>query len=534
MTDNTDTRLRTECIWDLVEARAEATPDAQFAVDEHRRSFSFADFRRLAEGIAATLYERGVRAGDVVSWQLPTTVAGMAIALALTRLGAVQNPLVMMLRDPEIGFIADQLDTSMLIVRKEFRGFDHATMAERVAATRPGMKVLAIGDSVPLGDPAILPARQDSPSSARFGPDISWILYTSGTTSAPKGVKHTDRSLLAAAATFTDNVRPTPEDRCAALIPLGHVGGIGHLLHALEMGHTLLVGATFVPEETTDFLIEQGVTLVGSGLPFTNEYLRISRERGVAPLFPHARAVLMGGAGRPRTLHRDAKERLGGAGVISGYGMTECPYATWGRPEDSELQHAEFEGVPGIGGEIRIVDANDRRLPSGEIGEIRLRAPQMFKGYVDSSLDADAFDDDGFFRTGDLGRLDSDGCVCVTGRIKDIIVRKMENISAREVEEALIGHPAIAEVSVIGVPDKDSGERVCAVVVPVDADTQLTLETVREFLLTTDLNVRRFPEQVEVLDALPRNALGKIIKPDLRKRFVDDADTNEEDGDGHE
>lgn len=521
MTTSTSTRLRTDTIWELVEARAESTPDAEFAVDEHRRSFTFAEFRDLAEGIAAALYERGVCAGDVVSWQLPTTVESMALAVALTRLGAVQNPLVTMLRDKEVKFITDQLETSLLIVRSEFRGFDHAGMAARLAAARPGMEVLVVDASMPVGAPAILPPRASMSSETRFGPDISWILYTSGTTSAPKGVKHTDRTLLAAAATFTDNVQTTPQDRCAALIPVGHVGGLGHLLHALEMGHTLLVGATFVPEETTDFLIEQGVTLVGSGLPFTNEYLRISRERGVAPLFPKARAVLMGGSGRPRTLHEDAKSRLGGVGIISGYGMTECPYATWGRPDNTDLQHAEFEGVPGSGGEIRVVGAEGHELPAGEVGEIRLRAAQMFKGYVDSSLDADAFDDEGFFRTGDLGFLDADGCVSVTGRIKDIIVRKMENVSAREVEEILIGDPTIADVTVIGLPDPVSGERVCAVVVPADPDAPPTLESIREYLRTTELNVRKFPEQVEILDTIPRNPLGKIAKHELRKQFVD-------------
>lgn len=523
MTTSVSPRLSTASIWELVEARAQATPDAEFAVDEHRRSYTFAAFRDLAAGIAAALYARGVRAGDVVTWQLPTTIECMAVSVALTRLGAVQNPLVMMLRDKEVGFIADQIGTSLLIVASEFRGYDYGAMAERIRAGHPEMDVLAVDGPMPVGDPTTLPPwakSTESVSQTRFGPDVKWIFYTSGTTSAPKGVKHTDRGLLAASATFTDHVMTTPDDRCAAMIPVGHVGGIGHLLHALEMGHTLIVSATFVPEESTDFLIEQGVTLVGSGLPFTNEYLRISRERGVVPLFPDARVVLMGGSGRPRTLHGEAKERLGGVGIVSGYGMTECPYATWGRPGDTDLQHAEFEGTPGRGGDIRIVDDAGSVLPAGEIGEIRLRAAQMFQGYVDATLDAGAFDDDGFFRTGDLGFLDSDGCVSVTGRIKDIIVRKMENISAREVEEVLIGDPTIVDVSVIGVPDAVSGERVCAVVVPADPASPPTLESVREYLRTTELNVRKFPEQVEVLEVLPRNAMGKIVKPELRKRFV--------------
>ncbi|WGL54080.1 AMP-binding protein [Nocardioides sp. BP30] len=510
--------LTSTTVWRLVADRADLTPQAEFAVDEHGRHVTFAAFRDLALGIAAGLAERGVRAGDVVSWQLPTSVESMALAVALARLGAVQNPIIPMLRAGEVEFITRQVGARLLIVPRSYRGFDHAAMAEDVRRRVDGLDLLVIDEAWPVGDPDRLPEPSEPGSET-----ATWIFYTSGTTAAPKGVRHRDSGLIAASRTFVLNLEATPEDRCAAFVPVAHVGGITHLLHALLIGHALIVSSVFAPEANADLLIEQGATLIGSGLPYTNEYLRISKERGVAPLFPRSRAVLGGGSGRPQTLSRAAAERLGGVGIISGYGMTECPYITWGTPHDTDEQHASCEGIPAGGGEVRIVGDDGTVLGIGEIGEIRVRGPQLFLGYVDASLDADAFDADGFFHSGDLGFLDPDGRLAVTGRIKDVIVRKMENISAQEVESALIGAPGIADVAVIGLPDPVTGERVCAVVVPADPQSPPDLASVQAYLRSTSLNIRKFPEQVEVVASLARNSLGKLIKSDLRSRFAPDA-----------
>lgn len=510
-------------VWQLVEDRAASTPAAEFAVDEHGRRFGFGEFHRFAENVAGRLYEHGVRAGDVVSWQLPNTVEAMAVSMALARLGAVQNPLIPMLREPDVEFIVTQVKSSLLIVPHEFRGYGHGEMAQRLSERVPGLGVLVLDDGWAAGDPATLPAVAAAEADA-----VGWIFYTSGTTSEPKGVQHTDSGLIAAAKTFVTNLEVGPDDRCAAYVPIAHVGGVAHVLHSLLVGHSLIVSAVFDPERNADQLIAERATLVGSGLPFTNEYLRISAERGIAPLFPQARATLGGGSGRPASLHAAARDRLGGVGIISGYGMTECPYITWGTPGDTDLQHAEFEGIPGEGGQVRIIGDDGRAADPGEVGEIRVRGPQLFRGYVDTSLNEGAFDADGFFRSGDLGYLDADGRLAVTGRIKEVIVRKMENISAREVEEAMIGDPMIADLTVIGVPDPVSGERVCAVTVPADPGRPPTLESVREFLRTTALNIRKFPEQVETVDEIPRNSLGKVAKVALRRRFTRPENTEQD------
>lgn len=502
-----------ESVGELVTARALATPTAELLVDEHRRRFTFGGFGEMVSAMATTLSGAGIGAGDVVSWQLPNTVETMALSMALAQLGVVQNPLIMMLRPAEVAHITGQLRTRLLIVTDSF------AMPEFASAAGPDAPVPAIhllDGALTVTAPIVLPDRV----APGFEPDVRWIFYTSGTTGVPKGVKHTDRSLLAAAGAFIANVAVLPDDRNAALAPFAHVGGVLHLLHALLVGHALIIAAKFLPEQLADQLIAEDVTLVGSGLPFTNEYLRIARERGVSPLFPKSRATLAGGSPRPREQHEHARALLGGVGIISGYGMTECPYFSWGSPSDTDEQHAICEGKPGPGGVVRIVRSDDTVAEVGEIGEIRVRGPQLFRGYVDSALNADALDADGFFRSGDLGYLDADGCLAVTGRLKDIIVRKMENIAAREVEDTLAGDPAIADVCVIGLPDAVSGERVCAVAVPRDSDSPPTLDSVRDYLRGTPLNIRKYPEQLEIVAELPRNSLGKIAKPALRERFT--------------
>jgi non-ribosomal peptide synthetase component E (peptide arylation enzyme) len=211
---------------------------------------------------------------------------------------------------------------------------------------------------------------------------------------------------------------------------------------------------------------------------------------------------------------------MGGVGILSGYGSTEAPILSMSRMDDPSEKLATTEGRPALPEvELRVVGSDDLPVASGEVGEFRVRGPQLFRGYVDPGLDATAYDQDGFFRTGDLGYLDEDGYVVVTGRLKDIIIRKGENISAKEVEDLLYEHSKIAEVAVIGLPDPQSGERCCAVVTCHDPKSVIRFEEMRDFLREHQLMIQRIPEQLEIIDSMPRNATGKILKHELRKRF---------------
>ena len=489
-------------LWELIEWRAEETPDDLFAVDETERSTSFAEYRDLCLRAAAGLHGMGIGQGSAVSWQLPTWLEATVLVGALARLGAVQNPILPIYREREVGFATRQTGASLLIVPSEFRGFDFSAMAETVKAHTPGLEVLLCDKSLPEGDPATLPAR-------RVSTDVRWVFYTSGTTADPKGARHTDETIYAAAHAMNTALQLTADDRGALVFPFTHIGGITWLFSGLITGASHVLVEAFIPEPTVELMRKYDCTLAGAGTPFHMAYLGIQRAAGAGQsILPKVRAYPGGGAPKPPQLHYDIKAEIGGVGIVSGYGLTEAPILSMASVDDPDQKLADTEGRASPGVELRVVD-----------GEIRAKGPQLFKGYLDESLNADAFDEDGWFRTGDLGYLDDGGYVVITGRLKDVIIRKGENISAKEVEDLLYQHPKVADVAVIGLPDPSLGERCCAVVAPKEAGDPLTMEEMTSFLREKGLMVQKLPEQLELVDAVPRNPAGKILKHDLRDRY---------------
>jgi acyl-CoA synthetase (AMP-forming)/AMP-acid ligase II len=322
---------------------------------------------------------------------------------------------------------------------------------------------------------------------------------------------------------MSERLEMKADDRVALVFPFTHIGGIGWLVIGLAAGCAHVAIPTFDPVRSIDVLARHGVTQATAGTVFHQAYLAAQRERGGEKLFPDVRTFPGGGAPKPPQLHYDIKKEMGGAGIVSGYGLTECPVLAMGSPNDPDEKLAHTEGRANPSElEIRVVKLDGTRAGPGEEGEIRARGPQQCKGYLDSSLDAAAFDEDGFFRTGDLGTLDADGYVTITGRLKDVIIRKGENISAKEVEDLLYQHPKVADVGVIGLPDARTGERACAVVACKSPDDALSLEEMAAFLKDQGLMVQKIPEQLELVAELPRNPTGKILKHELRKRYAPD------------
>lgn len=505
-------------LWELVEARAAATPDLLFAVDDQDRRLDFAGYRDAALRAAAGLADLGVRTETRVSWVLPTTLDAMVLCAALARLGAVQNPILPIYRAREVRFITRQTAARFLCVPGAWRGFDYAAMAREIAAEQPGLRVLDVSQGLPEGDPAALPAAAE-PGPAASAP-VRWHFYTSGTTADPKGAKHTDATLLASFRGLVRVLELTPEDRHGLVFPFTHVGGIGWLLAGLLAGMAHVVVPVFDPKTTIPLLARHGVTLAGAGTAFHQAYLAAQRAAPGSRLFPRLRALPGGGAPKPPALHGECKAWLGGVGIVSGYGLTECPIIAMNSVRDPDDKLAHTEGRPNPPeAQISVVKPDGSLARPGEEGELRIRGPQLCRGYVDGALDADAFDERGFFRTGDLGLVDAQGYVAITGRLKDVIIRKGENISAREVEDLLFEHPKVADVAVIGLPDPASGERCCAVVSCRDPGDPLGFDEMVAFLLRRGLMIQKIPEQLERVDAVPRNAAGKIQKHELRQRF---------------
>ncbi|CBG72194.1 putative AMP-dependent ligase/synthetase [Streptomyces scabiei 87.22] len=485
-------------LWELLDRRAGLTPDRPVLLQDDR-TLSFGELRARAERVAAGLYDRGVRPGTVVAWQLPTRIETVLLSLALARLGAVQSPVIPFYRDREVGFALRESKAEFFAVPGEWRGFDHTEMARRLGARG----VFEAYDRLPEGDPSALPA---PPAD---GTTVRWIYWTSGTTSDPKGVLHTDRSLIAGGSCLAHALRLTRDDVGSVAFPYAHIGGPDYLVMLLLYGFPAVLFEHFALPDALEGYRKHGVTVAGGSTAFYSMFLAEQRKQPGVPVVPTLRLLAGGGAPKPPEVYHAVVREMG-VQLTHGYGMTEVPMITMGAPDDSAENLATTEGRPPAGMEIRI--AAD--------GEVRLRGEAVCRGYLDPAQSAAAFDADGFFVTGDLGHLTGSGHLVLTGRAKDVIIRKGENISAKEIEDLLHGHPAVRDVAVIGLPDAERGERVCAVLEQPPSAEPLTLEAVVAYLRAEGLSVHKLPEQVEVVDTLPRNeTLRKVLKYKLRERY---------------
>lgn len=492
--------------WELIERRAALTPDRPFLIQDDR-TLTFGALRTRAERVAAGLYFMGVRPGTVVAWQLPTRLETVLLSFALTRIGAVQTPVIPFYRDREVGFALRESKAEYFAVPGTWRGFDHTAMAARVA---PDLTVFEAYDTLPDGDPAVLP-----PPPAD-GASVRWIYWTSGTTSDPKGVLHTDRSLIAGGSCLAHALRLSAADVGSMAFPFAHVAGPDYSVMLLLYGFPAVLFEHFaMPDALTDYR-RHGVTVAGGSTAFYSMFLTEQRKAPGTPLVPTLRLLAGGGAPKPPEIYHAVVREMG-VQLTHGYGMTEVPMITMGAPDDTVEHLAETEGRPPEGMEIRITDEDGNRVPDGTDGEVRLRGEAVCRGYLAS---ADPFDAEGFLITGDVGHVRPSGHLVLTGRLKDIIIRKGENISAKEIEDLLARHPGVGDAAVIGLPDESRGERVCAVVEQPRGSAPLTLPALTAYLRAEGLSVHKLPEQLELVDALPRNeTLRKVLKYRLRARF---------------
>jgi len=503
-------------MWELVERRARATPERPMLVDHEGRSISFGEFAKRCEELAAGLHTLGIGAGTAVSWQLPTRISTVVLSMALARLGAVQNPILHLYRDHEVSVVLSQMRSDFLFVPSTFKGFDYMAMAERVAKDleRPPAVVLADA-GLPAGNPATLPP----PPGASRGDEVRWVYYTSGTTSEPKGARHTDLTLLTGGRGLAMAVELDEDDVGSIAFPFAHIAGPDYLVMILTLGFRVVLVESFVPSEAVEVFARNGVTMAGGSTAFYQAFLNEQRKQPGQKIIPTLRLLTGGGAPMPPEVFAEVGREMG-VKVAHGYGMTEIPMITMGSPTDTDEQLANTVGKPVHGAELRVVGLDGQVLGAGVDGEVRVRGPMVCKGYTDEVESAEAFDEEGWFRTGDIGHLRPDGHLVLTGRLKDVIIRKGENISAKEIEDLLYAHPKVDDVAVVGLPDRERGERVCAVVQRVDGAEPISFEEMVDHLRAAGLMTQKIPEQLEVVDALPRNeTLNKVLKYKLREQF---------------
>ena len=508
----------------LLDARAADAGDRVYWIACSRtgeRTYTFGDLKRRADRMAVALTTLGIRPGDVVSYQIPNWFEAVALACAVDRVGAVHNPIITIYREREVGFACRQARARVLVVPGVVRGFDHRELARTVQREASDLEHVLTLRADPLPGQRTLESLEDDPRTplgpSPLGPhDVSFVLYTSGTTADPKGVLHTASTLGGLNGLQRAVFGVSPDERSLLQFPLMHMGGVAMFVRALlHTGGSTVVMDAFDAELAIDLIERWQVT--GAGGPPA-----ILQSMLTAPNFSpdKLRSVRTSGSGAADVspeLIRSVGQRFGCFAYRS-YGMTECPMVTSARPGDAEVKCFETDGRPMPGCIVRAVDDTGRPVPAGVEGELELFGPQMCVGYLDPDLNV-AFTSDGFVRSGDLGVIDAEGFVRITGRRKDVIIRKGENLSAKGIEDDLAAHPDVVEVAVVGVPDRESGERVCACVVLRPGAGALTLPAVREFMRARGVMMQKIPEQLELMAELPRNATGKVRKDLLRARL---------------
>jgi cyclohexanecarboxylate-CoA ligase len=473
-------------------------------VDGAARSATLAELGAAAAAEASRLHAAGVRAGDAVVVQAAADLHGTTAMAALWSLGAVVVPLVASASLDERAHIVREVGAKTVIVTPTWRDVD--LVAPLVAA----QDELGVERVVVLGQ-AATPAGE-LPMVERPDPwEVACVLYTSGSTAAPKGVQHTHETLLFG-LTFVPADSTT---RMLATFPAGHVAALLGLLRPLTVGGVTVVMDRWSARAAAELIEEHRLT-TSAGTPFFLATLLDEAERTGRDISSLGR-FLCGAAAVPPALVARAEA----AGIVTWrtYGSTEHPAIASGGPTDPAEKRQHTDGKVAPGNEVRLVDEQGVDVAPGEEGEVVSRGPKQFVGYRDPSLDETAFLDGTWFRTGDLARFDPDGHLVITDRVKDIIIRGGENISAREVEEALAEAPGVSDIAVCAAPDPTWGEVVCAVVV-TDAAPAPTLEDLRAHAGAVGLSLHKWPVRLVLTDELPRTAAGKVRKRDLRHLLV--------------
>lgn len=509
---------------DCLERCVTLQPDAVAIVDHdsatgRRTAISWRELDERVERIAAGLWRAGVRRGDVVSIQLPNWWQFAALHLACLRLGAVTNPLMPIFRERELSFMLDLAEAKILVVPETFRGFDHAALARTLAARLPRLqRVFTIGADAPLTFERELldAAPPDSAMLDAWEPiapdDVMQILYTSGTTGEPKGVMHTSNTLFSNLVRYSRRLDLGENDVILMASPLAHQTGFVYgLMQPVYLGCTAVLQDVWDPRKAADIVAREKVTYTMGSTPFLADLTEVARERGEA--FASLRIFQAAGATIPRALVRDATVLLG-ATILSGWGMTENGAVTTTRPGDPPEKIFESDGCPIEGMELRVVDDGQQPLPPGESGHLQVRGCSNFVGYL-RRPQLYQVDADGWFATGDVARLDTDGYLRITGRSKDVVIRGGENVPVVEIENLLFRHPAVREVAVVGRADPRLGER-CAAWIVARGAAPPTLADLTAYLEGCGVAKTYFPEFLRVVDELPKTPSGKVQKFVLR------------------
>ena len=509
---------------DYWQQTARAMPDKIAVVDNHGASYTYSALDHAASCLANWMLAKGIESGDRIAFQLPGWCEFTVIYLACLKIGAVSVPLLPSWREAELVWVLNKCQAKMFFAPTLFK------------QTRPVDLILPLQNQLPqlqqiVGVDKLAPATSSLSLSqiiadntplttaiTTHGDELAAVLFTSGTEGLPKGVMLTHNNILASERAYCARLNLTWQDVFMMPAPLGHATGFLHGVTApFLIGARSVLLDIFTPDACLALLEQQRCTCMLGATPFVYDLLNVL-EKQPADLSA-LRFFLCGGTTIPKKVARECQQR--GIKLLSVYGSTESSPHAVVNLDDPLSRFMHTDGYAAAGVEIKVVDDARKTLPPGCEGEEASRGPNVFMGYFDEpELTARALDEEGWYYSGDLCRMDEAGYIKITGRKKDIIVRGGENISSREVEDILLQHPKIHDAGVVAMPDERLGERSCAYVVLKAPHHSLSLEEVVAFFSRKRVAKYKYPEHIVVIEKLPRTASGKIQKFLLRKDIM--------------
>lgn len=509
---------------DYWQQTARAMPDKIAVVDNHGATYTYSALDHAASCLANWMLAKGIESGDRIAFQLPGWCEFTVIYLACLKTGAVSVSLLPSWREAELVWVLNKCQAKMFFAPTLFK------------QTRPVDLILPLQNQLPqlqqiVGVDKLAPATSalslsqiiadNTPLTTAItvhGDELAAVLFTSGTEGLPKGVMLTHNNILASERAYCARLNLTWQDVFMMPAPLGHATGFLHGVTApFLIGARSVLLDIFTPAACLALLEQQRCTCMLGATPFVYDLLNLL-EKQPADLSA-LRFFLCGGTTIPKKVARECQQR--GIKLLSVYGSTESSPHAVVNLDDPLSRFIHTDGYAAAGVEIKVVDDARKTLPPGCEGEEASRGPNVFMGYFDEpELTARALDEEGWYYSGDLCRMDEAGYIKITGRKKDIIVRGGENISSREVEDILLQHPKIHDACVVAMPDERLGERSCAYVVLKAPHHSLSLEDVVAFFSRKRVAKYKYPEHIVVIEKLPRTASGKIQKFLLRKDIM--------------
>ncbi|QSE80287.1 AMP-binding protein [Rhodococcus koreensis] len=520
-----------DTFFDMLEAQVAERGDRVFLTDDTGGGITFRELRDKALSLAVGLRRHGIAAGDRVSVQVPNWIEFAIIAVALSRLGAVLVPIMPIYRRDDVEYILGNAGVRLAITPQSFKKFDYAGMYTDILGA-----VESLEDVVVVRGSGELPHRAVSFESlfADIGPDEAIdelgpgvgpdepfvIVYSSGTTSRPKGCIHTFNTFACGSRLLAKGFAYTPDDVQFGPSPITHTTGlVTSIVLPLMHGAASHLIEVWEPVRGMEQIKERGCTVAVSATTFLQMVMDVYdpavHDIGTMRLWVAA------GAPIPASFVTKAAELFPGLQVLSLYGRSENVTTTMCTVDDEPERSLTSDGRPLPLQSVKIVDELGNEVPRGEEGDVAYKGAMHMLGYLHNPEEtAKLFTPDGYSLSGDLGRMDEDGYVRVTGRTKDIVIRGGMNISVRQVEDLLAAHPAVRGVAAVAMPDERLGEAVCLYLVAAPGYGDVTLEKIKAYLLEQGVAIQKVPERLEIVEALPTTATGKIQKNVLRAQIA--------------